>query len=656
MILGRDFFKKIVIIVSITACFTLAGLPVFAASSQENPDTAAVVFSGVSLFQFYSGTLDSVLAKNQQDIETDIQVSPFANVPPAVEDSFNNFLSSAGNLCSLILGLDGSVSDTKLLLQESRYTEAASLYTEAFTNLAIAEENLDSIKQAASIAGSQFKVTGVSTDSSISVAYTAVQGDIQRLSDLLNLYRTILQQQQTEISNKSLLPSSDITIGIDQSEAYVGDTVSFRGTLSANGQLLGNRRIEILLDGSLYLTVNTDSQGHYFGSFQVPYWYVSLINIQSLYFPQAGDVGNYDLALSPSVSLKILFYTAVLTLRTATNAYSGRDIDIIGQFEYGASPVVDERNIEISLDNVPFVESEVSAAFTQKIALPADTTIGNHLITVSVLAEGRYSPVVASVNLTVVKAIPVLLTTKLPFAVMIPGSFHVRGKLTSSIGPVSQARVTITFEGKQVSAVSGDDGTFNAVIRNSMGFGLFGSQSLQITSTPMEPWQTTVAASHNVITVYVVNCSVFFLILVFLGIILPRRLKFRIVAMSKKKLPQAIVVTAPDLPTSAVSSVAENLAADIGRRDESTPVGRLFYWYRVVILLVQKVSGLLLKPNQTLREYISDTGQATGSTGKIILEFTRIVEKVLYSHHQVTEDDIKNGQQLARKVRESIGK
>jgi hypothetical protein len=172
----------------------------------------------------------------------------------------------------------------------------------------------------------------------------------------------------------------------------------------------------------------------------------------------------------------------------------------------------------------------------------------------------------------------------------------------------------------------------------------------------MEPWQTFVTASHNVLTVYVVNCSVFFLILVFLGIILPRRLKFRIVAMAKKKLPQTVVVTAPDLSASAVSSIAADLVAGIGRRDESTPVGRLFYWYRIVIRLVQKVSGLLLKPNQTLREYISDSGQATGSTGKIILEFTQIVEKVLYSPHQVTEDDIKNGQRLARKARENLGK
>ena len=95
MILGQGFLKKIVVVILIVVCFVLICSPIFAAVPQENPDTAAVAFSGVSLFQFYSGTLDSVLAKNQQDIETDIQVSPFANVPPAVEDSFNNFLSKS---------------------------------------------------------------------------------------------------------------------------------------------------------------------------------------------------------------------------------------------------------------------------------------------------------------------------------------------------------------------------------------------------------------------------------------------------------------------------------------------------------------------------------------------------------------------------------
>ena len=186
----------------------------------------------------------------------DIQVSYFANVPPAIEDSYNNFLSSAGNLCDLILGLDVSVSETKLLLQQSGFAEAAPLNTEAFNNLAIAEENLDSIKQAVSIAGNQFKISAASSDSSISIAYAAVQDNISRLSDMLDLYRSILQEQQTEIINESLIPSSDITINVKQSEAYVGDTIDVDGTLSIKGQTLANRPVEILIDGSRYLTAD----------------------------------------------------------------------------------------------------------------------------------------------------------------------------------------------------------------------------------------------------------------------------------------------------------------------------------------------------------------------------------------------------------------
>jgi Domain of unknown function (DUF4129) len=656
MMLGRDFLKKLAIIVFITASITLFGLPVIAATPQENPDTAAVVFNGVSLFQLYSGTLDSVLAKNQQDIITDIQVSPFANVPPAVVDSFNNFLSSAGNLCGLIIGLDTSVSNMKLLLQESGFVGAAQLNAVAFTNLAIAEENLSAVSRAVSIAGNQFKVSGAAPDSSISIAYAAVQDDISRLSDLLDLYRSLLRVQQTEIVNERLISSSEITINIKQSEAYVGDTVDIDGTLSANGQSLANRSIEILIGGSRYLTVTTDSAGHYFGSLQVPYRYVSVIQIQSLYFPQAGDIGNYDLALSPSINLNVLFYTAILTLQTGPNDYPGRDIVVNGQFSYGSNPFADTRHIEISLDNILVSESDVSAVFAWKIALPADTAVGVHLITISVTPNGRFGPVVASINLTVAKSIPVVLTANTPLVIFIPGSFTVRGKVTSDIGPLPQANITIVFEGRNVNALSGDDGSFSAVIKSNMGFGLFGSQSMQITAAPAAPWQTIVITSHNVFAVYVVNCGIFFLILVFLGIIVPRRFKFRIKLGAKTGLPQDTSAAPATVPIIAGLVETDAVSLDVIGGEANTPVGRLFYWYRIVIRLVQRISGLHLKPNQTLREYINNTGQATGTASAVFLEFTRVVEKVLYSPHRVTEDDIKNGEQLARKMRESIGK
>ena len=161
----------------------------------------------------------------------------------------------------------------------------------------------------------------------------------------------------------------------------------------------------------------------------------------------------------------------------------GREIDITGQFSYGSNPIADIRHIDISLDNTPVSETDVSRTFTQKISLPAGTSIGNHLITVSAVADGRYGPVVANINLTVAKAIPVVLTVNTPFVVFIPGSFVVRGTLTSAIGPVPQADITIMFEGRNVTTVSANDGSFSAVIGSKMGFGLFGSQSMQITAT-----------------------------------------------------------------------------------------------------------------------------------------------------------------------------
>ncbi len=109
MMLMKGIPKQIAIVACIVVCFAMVGLPVFAAEPHEDPSTAQVVFSGMPLFQFYSGTLDSVLIGNQQNIETNIRKSPFANVPPSLENSLNNFVSSANNFCSLILDLDVSV-------------------------------------------------------------------------------------------------------------------------------------------------------------------------------------------------------------------------------------------------------------------------------------------------------------------------------------------------------------------------------------------------------------------------------------------------------------------------------------------------------------------------------------------------------------------
>jgi hypothetical protein len=672
MIRLKNGLKKIALIACVAACLTMVGTPVFAAEPHEDPETAQTVFSGISLFQFYSDTLDFVLAKSQKDIEINIQKAPFANVPSALEDSLNNYISSVDNFCSLILDIDVGVTDIKVLLQESRYQEATPLIIKTFDDISLAEGKLAIIEQETKKAGIEFQVFLASQNSSILTSYETVLDKIQRLRDLLKLYRNMLgeqlrggisedqiakglsEEQLAEIFKMKPLRPVELTLQIQPSEAFVGDTISIEGTLYSDGKPLVDREIYILLNGLQYLSIKTDSQGYYSSPIQVPYWYIPQIKIQSLYYPRLDDIGAYESSLSPSITMKVLFYEIALKLEIDKNAYPGRETSIRGRFDYGSFPVFDKRKFEIYLDNTLVGEFEATNEFTEKVLLPADIKISPHLITVSVPAFGRYASVTTDITLNVTRAIPVL-TLDLPSVAFIPGNLVVRGKLASEIGSVEGAHITMNFEGRDVDVLSGSDGTFSATIRKNVGFGLFGSQSLDFKIVPQEPWYTSLITSHKIMTVYVVNCCMFLFILVVLGLFLPRRIKSRTALSLRKKPGEADFTQREPTPVSS-SLIANSILPVYDERDISEHHRTLFYWYRIVIQLIQKVSGTLFRPSQTLREYFRDTRKTTGAASRYILEFTLMMEKILYSPYKVTEDDVKNGEQLAQKVRESLKK
>ena len=640
-------------------CFTVFASPVMAAESQENPDTAKVVYDGVSFFNFYSNTLDFVLERNQSGVDTNVQKAPFANVSPVLSDYLEYFVNSTNSVCSLIINLDKSIPEIKTLLQQSRYSEAVPLIQNAFANISLVENNLNNIEQSTTDAGTEFNISDASVTGSLNMSYTAVLDRIQRLRDLAALYRSMLTEQvgpltPEQLAKKPLL-QTQLTLTITPTEAFVGDTIKVEGFLSSDGNPLGNRQVNILLNSLQSLTVSTDLQGHYSSDIQVPYWYIPEIQIQSLYYPSSDDVGVYSSVLSTPITLKVLFYEASLTLSPDINSYPGKETTITGQFDYGQSPELNPRKIEVDLDNTLVSESEVSPGFTEKLLLPPDTETGQHLITISAPASGRYASVTADATLNVKKVVPVL-TIHLPSVAFIPGTMSIKGQLNSEIGSVGQAHITMTFGKGKVDIISGDDGTFNATIKNKMNFGLFGSQPLEFTAVPQEPWQTALTTSRNIMTVYIVNCGALLFVLAILGVLLPRKIRFRKTrSVEREKMPAVGVTQSEATPASSIS-IINNLLPEEKTSNNSAPDKRLFYWYRIVIQLVQKVSGVFLKPNQTLREFVSESGNKIGLAGKYLLEFTKIMEKVLYSPYRVNEDDVKSGEKLARNMRESLKK
>ncbi|TSA43946.1 hypothetical protein D4R49_01370, partial [bacterium] len=298
---------------------------------------------------------------------------------------------------------------------------------------------------------------------------------------------------------------------------------------------------------------------------------------------------------------------------------------------------------------VYFTRATLTESFIQKLRLAPEMVTGEHIVTLSAAASKKYAPVTASAVFRVIKLIPTM-EMDTPWVALIPGSFTLKGKIHSKLSEVNDAVVRIGFNGSQAEVASSDKGTFETSVKMGMGFGIIGSQDLDVTVTPQEPWHAPLATKYKVVVVNLINCGAILGILVFLGVYLPNRLKKKLGVYSK---PKAVTEMPPALSETAPSNIAE--ANPVGPVFEKNDVDEepwlgILKWYRLALTLVQKITGSLLKPEQTLREFSQSVSQFLGPAGKYFLELTGLAEKMLYSPVAGTRQDVETGGYLFREI------
>jgi hypothetical protein len=309
--------------------------------------------------------------------------------------------------------------------------------------------------------------------------------------------------------------------------------------------------------------------------------------------------------------------------------------------------------VEIYLDNELLASLQSPPEFRQKIAVPSGTDPGQHVITVSAQAMGRYSPVVATAGLTVTRMTPAI-DLKTPRVILVPWSTHLSGSVSSGSGPLGGATVKMGLRRTQTEVASSSDGTFKAGMKMGWGFDLFGSDQLQVEVIPREPWNEPVTITRNVFVVNVVNCGGLLVILVFLAIYVPYRLKGRLDRRpSKAALPQP----QPIEPAPAYSAEAASSSPTEEATGEPTgrPRERILRWYSLVLKMVQRITRVAFRPDQTLREFTRETEAALGPLGKRLMEFTRLAERLLYSKHEPSEEDVEATRLLSENIKKGLG-
>ena len=679
-------------IVGATICVTVLLMispSAFAIEPHEDPEIAKPVFSGISLLRYYSDSLDYVLQKNPAEVQARLEKLPFANIPQSLEKATGSFAASSISISHLVVAIDEDLDKLRALLGQSRLEEAMELVTETFARLSQANNELNRIEQATVTTGAQLKVSSAPIGSDLRHSYDEVLERIDRIREMLDLYESLLSaslldlgaiknitsveeaaelaQQLAAVIEKlkkegvsvdllgilaygQLIPTA-VTLKIEPIVAFVGDKIRFEGLLTSEGGPLAGREVDILLNSSRYVTAMTDAYGHYQGVLQIPYWYIPELDVQALYYPQDKDIGVYLASLSPVVKVRVLFYEAELKVTVEDKAYPGLETTVTGRFDYGQSPPLSERKVEIYFDDVLVAQAVGQDVFRREIKIDPETDVGEHVVTVSSAAVGRYSSVVASAVLNVTRAKPIL-DLDMPAVAMIPGSVGLGGKLYSEVGPLSGASIKIGLGKAQVELVSSEDGAFAAKIKVGMGFGVIGSQDLAIQVLPQEPWHAPLNTTSSVLMVNVVNCGAFVAILLFLGIYLPGRLRRRLGAYPRRTERPAIATASPE-PASTYSKRVTALTLTENSDEASRePRDRVLRWYRFVVRLLQGITKAMLGPQQTLREFAKESSRVLGPVAKYFIELTKIVERLLYSQYRATEGDVENSKQLSHKIEE----
>ena len=650
MMLCGNLKKGILVAITCVLISSTISPSIFAAEPHEDPETAKQVFSAISLFRYYSTSLASVLNREPAEVEARLEKMPFANVPQSLKGVTNNFTAPSIDIAYLVVDIHQELVALRTLMEQFRFEEAIELADLTSTKLIQADSKLEQIEMATKTTGRILKVPSAPEDSALRKSYNEVLEVIAKIRGLLDLYEDLLANLLQE--NGELLSPTELTLKVKPRVAFVGDNIHFEGVLTSKGKPLAGREIDILVNGSRYVTAKTKVGGYYEGKLQVPYRYKPRMELQALYYPRDKDIGLYISSLSPVIKLQVLFYEAELTVTVEDKAYPGLETTVSARFDYGQSPPLKEREVEIYLDDALITEVRTGEEFSQKIKLDPEIDVGEHIITVSAAADERYAPVVASAILDVTKALPIL-DINLPGIAMIPGSIGLGGKLYSEVGPLNGALVRMGLGKSQVEVVSSENGTFDAEIKMGMGFSLIGSQNLAIQVIPQEPWHATLTTTRNIVIINTVNCGGILILLVFLGIYLPGRLRRRIGAYSLRRARPAVAAQPEPTPVYSESVLTPALPEE-NIETSKEPRNRIFSWYRLVVRLIQGITKVLLKPQQTLREFSGETSQSLGPLAKYFTELTKTVERLLYSPYRPTKRDAERSKELSHNIEEGL--
>ncbi len=635
--------KRLIITLSIITMLGVIfpGLPILAQPTHlphENPDTAIGLLDEAGLLLSYSQIIN--LATESQYRSAQDILNEFEHID--MPDDIRYIINQYGNLCQRLLttldNIEALLDEASDLLSHNQINEVENLLDLARADIMDAHNLPEDIKVATDSLSDKLGVFSISATSHFIQAYTRLEESTERLRDLLSKLNSLNQTLEERYVQKTRLSPTELSLSIDPIAAYVGEFISASGRLNSNGNSIVGGKLSLNLDGNMVATALSGFGGTYNTSIRLPYEYTENMTLTAVYEPSGSETGVYLAGNSPPVTITTKFYPTLLEVSTHTNLYRGLPFTLSGTVTDNHDNA--SRNIKVLLDDITLDEQMASGQFSFEITLPEKTPLGTGKLTVAVSPLDRYSGATVQQNVTI-SILPINFDVQTPSIVLLPGDIQVSGKVYSQLGPLVDIPVNLYFKKSSTTVRTSDGGNFAASLETPLDPFLIGSQEILIDIESLEPWATTTNVKKQVFIINPLSTALILAILIALWLVIRRRIRTRTYAV--KEMPPAEVVEVP--PTPPLPTSIPELTGIKGQVSSA---------YRSVITAVEKITGVIMSPDITMREFLKMAHLPSPAATDRFTELTSITETTLYSAYSPRKDTAARAQELAVNIKEEL--
>jgi hypothetical protein len=626
----------------------------------ENPATATGSLDKVMLLLSYSRIINLAASRQYQDAQDFLNELRHADIPDELKYIFDRYSYLCQQLFTTLDGLESLLDETSTLLAHGHIHEAKQRLDAAEVDIQDALLLQEDIKVATDTLSDVLGVFTTPAKSQLGQAHTRLEESLERLSELIDRLDN-LRQGQTEryIQMTGLIPT-ELSLNIAPAYVFVGDSITASGRLEGDGKPLSKKKLTLTLDNKP-ITTSTEIDGSYTINITIPYKYVAAMTLTALYEPSGDDTDIYLASQSPPVTINTMFYKTRLEISAPETAHPGLPFTISGRVSSTDGNI--DRTIRVFLDDTQLAEETVSGQFNLEVTPSEQTPNDNHNLTISVPPQGRYSGASETRRISV-SSLPMYVNAQTSTLVLLPKAVRVSGRVYHELGPVSDARVSLNLKNSTSTTITSRDGSFNSIIRlpiwsesaplasNPFYFSKPNTgptfdlspihpQQITITVEPLQPWHTSLTVKRQFVTINPLIMGLILVFLVTLGLLIYKKSQTRLPA--EKGVPQAEVrelptITPPPQPKPKFTGIK----------------GRIIAAYRGGLEAVEKVSGIGMAPNITLREFLKMATLLLPTVIRPFAELTTITEITLYAGRRPREDTATRAEQLATTIKEEL--